>query len=353
MRFQHEALGNLVTAIFAAAGCGPDEAACISDHLIEANLAGHDSHGVIRTSHYIEWLADEKVFPNKTIELLFENDVAALIDGQMGFGQSIGRQAMDLGLEKVQQHGLAAVALRNSAHLGRIGHWAEMAARTGVISLHFVNTTGLGMMVAPTGGIGRRLSANPVAVGIPIENRAPLVFDISTSTIAEGKIQVARNRGVPVPDGCIIDAQGNPTNDPHLFYADPPGALLPFGGHKGYGLGIVAELLAGALTGSGCSRPGVNRLEQGMLTILIDPQKILADDQFQTEIRRFTDFVKASPTATPGSEVLMPGEVEQRNRARRQAEGIELDETTWKQVVETAQGLQVAPDQIEAALLDP
>jgi uncharacterized oxidoreductase len=343
MKIPAKDLREFVTQIFVAAGCNQAEADCIAEHLVEANLVGHDSHGVIRVSYYTTWLSEGKVYANRDLTTLFENDSMALVDGQLGFGQSIGKQVMKLGIEKCDQQGVSVIALRNSGHLGRIGHWAEMAVRANKLSLHFVNTSGLGMLVAPTGGINRRLSANPVAVGIPVLNGNPIIFDISTSVVAEGKLKVALNKNVPVPDGCIIDAEGKPTNDPKEFYGPPPGAILPFGGHKGYGLGIVAEILAGALTTSGCSVPNATRLEQGMLTIIIDPARLSALDVFSDEVSRFVEFVKSSETVTPDAEILVPGDIERRNRQQRLLDGIELDENSWKQLCDTANLLEVSP----------
>ncbi len=311
MKFRSELLKELISGVFTAAGCDAEDAECVSDHLVEANLAGHDSHGVIRTPIYVRWLQEGKVLANQKIEIVFENDAMALVDGRMGLGQPIARQAMELAFEKTRKQGVGVVALRNSGHVGRVGHWAEMAVRQGFVSLHFVNTSGLGMLVAPVGGINRRLSANPIAVGIPVEEGPPIILDISTSSIAEGKLKVAFNKGVPVPDGCIIDAAGRSTNDPKVFYGDPPGAILPFGGHKGYGLGVVTEILAGALTGGGCTKPGVTRLEQGMLSIVLDPAVLPTSDSFLGEIRTFVDFVKGSEKTSPGAEILMPGEIEE------------------------------------------
>ncbi len=342
MKFRSELLKELISGVFTAAGCDAEDAECVSDHLVEANLAGHDSHGVIRTPIYVRWLQEGNVLANQKIEIVFENDAMALVDGRMGLGQPIARQAMELAFEKTRKQGVGVVALRNSGHVGRVGHWAEMAVQNGYVSLHFVNTSGLGMLVAPVGGINRRLSANPIAVGIPVEEGPPIILDISTSSIAEGKLKVAFNKGVPVPDGCIIDASGRPTNDPKVFYGDPPGAILPFGGHKGYGLGVVTEILAGALTGGGCTKPGVTRLEQGMLSIVLDPAVLPTSDSFLGEIRTFVDFVKGSEKTSPGAEILMPGEIEHRNRQQRLADGIELDEKTWGQIAETARSLDVS-----------
>src|SRR4029077_4149278 len=202
MKLPHERLRNLTSAIFRAAGCSPGEAERIATHLVEANLVGHDSHGVIRVSTYVQWLRAGKVLADRTIQVVFENDVIAILDGQFGFGQTIGEQALRLGIEKSTRHGVAVIALRNSGHLGRIGDWPLMAARAGKLSLHFVNTSGAGILVAPHGGINRRLSANPIAAGVPVAGGSPLILDMSACTIAEGKIRVALNKGVPVPENC-------------------------------------------------------------------------------------------------------------------------------------------------------
>lgn len=350
MELNHNELQRFVQEIFARAGCEAAEASCVAAHLVEANLVGHDSHGVIRTPIYVRWMGEEKVFANRTIQVVSDSGALAVADGQMGLGQSVGQQTLKLAIERCREHGVSVTALRNSGHLGRIGHWAEMAIDAGFVSLHFVNTTGLGMHVVPVGGIDSRLSINPITMGIPIKGRSPFVLDIAAAMTAEGKLKVARNKGVPVPEGWIIDAEGRPTTDPNDFYGPPFGAILPFGGHKGYGLGLVAELLAGALTGGGCSREGKDRLEQGMLSILIDPLRLQSHDEVFGEILRYVDFVRTSRPATPEGEVLIPGDVEARNRQQRISNGIELDDKTWSQLEETARGVSVPDELIQQVL---
>jgi uncharacterized oxidoreductase len=168
--------------------------------------------------------------------------------------------------------------------------------------------------------------------------------------IAEGKIRVALNKGVPVPDNCIIDSKGQPINDPKVFYGPPPGAILPFGGHKGYGLGIVADILAGALTGNSCSNPNATRLTNGMLAIIMDPTFFQTDEEFSKEVSRFIAYIKSSAKVSPDAEILMPGEVEEKTRARRSREGIDLDETTWGQIMGTCRSLQIAPETVDSIL---
>jgi uncharacterized oxidoreductase len=341
MRIAHDRLEAFIQAIFQAAGSHQPESAAIARYLVEANLVGHDSHGVIRVPQYIAWLRAEHVVPNQTPEVVFETQTMAIVDGRFGFGQVMGGAAVKIGLEKCAAQGVAVVGLRNSGHLGRIGDWAEMAARAGKISLHFVNTSGAGMLVAPYGGTERRLSANPLAAGVPVAGGAPLILDMSTCTIAEGKIKVALNKGVNIPDGCILDGEGRPSNDPKAFYATPPGAILTTAGHKGFGLSVLVEVLAGAITGGHCTTPGVKRVSNNMLSIFLDPGALPTGTDFAREIADLVAWVKSSPTVEPGGAILMPGEPEQRTRSARLAAGIELDAVTWSQLVETARSLNL------------
>jgi uncharacterized oxidoreductase len=195
-------------------------------------------------------------------------------------------------------------------------------------------------------GINRRLSANPIAAGVPVPNGRPLILDMSACTLAEGKFRVALNKGLPVPENCIIDVHGMPTTDPRVFYADPPGAILSIAGHKGYGLAVLCEALAGALAGGGCSNPvNANRVVNGMLSIILDVSRFQDATAFDVEIQRFVAWVKSSATAAPDGEILMPGEIEERTKAQRLQDGIDIDATTWSQVLETARGLGLGEDQ--------
>ena len=354
MKADPHALQVMIARVFAGAGCGEEEAEVVADHLVEANLAGHDSHGVIRTPIYLQWMREGKVMADRTLDIIVDSGALLVADGQLGFGQWTGRKSVDLGVERCRQHGLAMVALRNCAHLGRIGTWAEMAAAAGLVSLHFVNTSGLGMFVVPFGGRDARLSVNPVCAGIPRPGADPIILDMAAATTAEGKLKVARNKGVPVPENTIVDADGNPTTDANDFYGSeggfPVGAILPMGGHRGYGLCLIAELLAGALTGSGCSVPGKQHLEQGMLSIYIDPQRLGDPGPIYAEIGRFVEWVQSSRPVDPDQPVVIPGEIEQRTRAERR-QGLELDETTWKQIVEAARSCDVPETLIDKAVM--
>jgi uncharacterized oxidoreductase len=340
-RFDHLQLKQLVARMFASVGCNAEESEQIGHFLVEANLAGHDSHGVIRAPIYIDWVERELLRPNQRLSVEFQLGGLAIVDGNCGFGQAIGAQAMDLGVQLAREHGTSIIGLRNSGHLGRIGDWPTRVAEAGMASFHFVNTSGFGLLVAPFGGIERRLSANPLAAGFPRPKAPPLILDISTSAIAEGKIKVARNQGKSLPENCILDGYGQPSTSPIDFYADPPGVLLPFGGHKGYCLSVFAELFAGALTGNGCTNPVNNRPVNGMFSIIMDITQWPNPDDIFAEVERFVDYVKSSRRTAGCDEILVPGEMEQRTRRDRLAAGIELDEATWAAITTTCRRLLV------------
>jgi uncharacterized oxidoreductase len=337
-------LREFVAAVFLATGSGNGEARIVSDHLVDANLAGHESHGVIRVSKYLDWHAKGMVIANQHAVVIRETACNAVIDGQFGYGQVIGREAMDLAIAKARQSGMCAVAIRNAGHLGRIGAWAEQVAQAGFASIHFVNTSGFGLLVAPYGGTDRRLSANPIAAGAPGPDGAPVILDMSTSAIAEGKIQVAKNHGERLPPGCTIDSEGRPNQDPAVFYGPPVGALLPIGGHKGYGLSIFCEILAGALSGGQTTHPDnatAGRLVNNMLSLVFDAEAFCGAEAFKAEIARLAAWVKASPPVVPGGEVLLPGEIERRTRVRLERDGVPLDVVTRRQIADSVRALDV------------
>ena len=335
-------LRDFVQQLFERVGSDTREAERIAFYLVEANLTGHDSHGIIRVSYYIDYVKHDQVRPNQSLSVIFQTDSMAIVDGNFGFGQVIGEQAMQLGIEMAQKHGIATVALRNSAHLGRIGDWPTMVAKAGMASFHFVNTSGYGLLVAPFGGIDRRLSANPIAAGVPVEGQKPIILDISTCAIAEGKLKVALNKGVEVPPGCIMDNEGNPITDPAGFYTDPPGVLLPFGGHKGYGLSVIAEMFAGAMSGNSCSNPANDqRLLNGMFSLIVDCDRLPQELGFAAEVKRFIDYVKSSRKVPGCDEILMPGEIEERTRQDRKTNGIEVDAITWQTLCDAGKDLGI------------
>lgn len=330
-----EPLRGLVTAIFEQAGSPAGEARTVADHLIDANLMGHDSHGVIRVLPYIKLIQAGKVSPGQHVDVVKDAGALVTIDGKQGLGQVAAKEAIEIGIERARAHGVAVVGVQNSAHMGRIGAWAEQAAAAGFVSLHFVNTTGGGIQVAPFGGTDRRLSVNPIAFGVPRPGREPIIHDMSTGAIAAGKVRVARNKGELLPEPALIDNQGRPTRDPEAFFTDPPGALLTAAGHKGHGLSIFVEILAGALTGGGSGNPDhptAGLAINNLLSILIDPEGLAGTEAMSADIDGLVAYVTASPPAAPDGEILFPGEVERREKAARLAGGLPLDDNTLDQI---------------------
>ncbi|HEY3179149.1 MAG TPA: malate/lactate/ureidoglycolate dehydrogenase [Casimicrobiaceae bacterium] len=340
-------LTELVAAIMHAAGCSVEESHTIARRLVDSNLVGHDSHGVIRVGKYLEWMRAGWLKPNQPPTLVFDSDTLAIVDGNRGFGQVIGEYATKLGIAKAAQKGIAMIGLRNCGHLGRLGDWAEMAADAGQVSLHFLNTSGA-QRVAPYGGSDRRLSTNPLAIGVPIANGDPMILDITTSTVAEGKLMVAVNKGETLPEGWIVDKNGKPTTDPRDFYAG--GALLTIGAHKGSGLSIVTDLLAGAVTTGKSSDPDDTVLRNNMLSIFIAPAVYDASGGVSHEASRFIEFVKASPPAKSGEPVKAPGDVERATRKQRLANGIPIDDTTWSDLTEAAQSVGIDQERASAMI---
>ena len=344
-RFDHQLLRDWGYAIFAAAGSSQAEAVIVTDHLVNANLKGHDSHGVVRISKYLDWVRKKELLTNQHVRTVTSKGSILVLDGGFGYGQVIGQEAMKLVIERTREHGFCAAAIRNSGHLGRIGEWPEQLARAGLTSVHFVNTSGYGILVAPHGGSDRRLSANPVAAGCPGPGGNPYILDIATSAVAEGKIQVARNQGSLLEPGLIMDGQGEPTNDPERFYADPVGSIFPMASHKGSGISFFCEILAGSLSGGQSSHPNnptAWRLVNNMMTICFDPA-VFSEFDFSGDVQRLAEWVKGSPARVPGIEVLLPGELETRTELDRRENGIFIDTQTHRQLLDaaTSWGLQI------------
>lgn len=350
MLIKADALERLVAAIFVGEGCTQAEAAAIGRHLVSSNLAGHDSHGVIRVPRYVTGLRDGRTVKGQSLAVVSESGAMAVVDGGYGFGQWIGEQAVAFGLDKARAGGgTAIVALRNSGHLGRIGGWAEIAAEAGFVSVHFVNVAG-SLLVAPYGGVDRRMSTAPFCAGVPRPGSPPIILDFATSLVAEGKVLVASNGGKPLPAGALIEPDGRLSTDPATLYGPitGPGPRAPgrgkgsiraMGEHKGSGLAFLCEVLAGALTGGGCAGPAAReRITNGMLSIYMSPAAFGSAAGFAEELRRYVDFFKSSRPDHEGGEVLAPGEPELRYRAKRLKEGVPLEYETWESLRAAAHG---------------
>lgn len=344
--------------LVAGFGSQPAEIDQVVDNLIRANLTGHDSHGIGMLPRYADAFLQGDLKPNAQVQVTLDAGALLRLDGDAGFGQVIGRQAMDLAIARTAEHGHALVALGNAHHLGRIGAWAEQVAEAGLISIHFVNVISRGI-VAPHGGAVARYGTNPMCVGIPVQGAPPVILDFATSVIAQGKTRVAHNRGERLPPDCVIDAQGQASDEPRHTVVPPFGALLPMGGalgmHKGYGLALVCELLGGALAASRTQRDDRTdrrRVLNGMFSIVVDPAALGDGDGFYREVAGFIDWVKTAPPRTdlPGVDhVQVAGEPERERLARRTAEGVPVDLTTWGELRQAAGRLGVAPEALDAA----
>ncbi len=344
--FTEEQLTETMTKILAAVGLSEENARLVAELLAEANSMGHDSHGIIRIPQYLELIDKGEIVADAEVEVLQESMLTPIVDGNWGFGQVTMNRAVEIGLEKASQSGLVAVAVRGSNHIGRLGSYVDRIARQGMIGLMFVNAVGTpAFRMAPWGGTEPRLVTDPLAFGIPSPSGEPIVMDMTTTVVAEGKVRVKRNRGEQTPDGWLLDSDGNPTNDPNDLYGDPPGSILPLGGatagHKGYGLNIAIELLAGVLSGTGSTGTG-ERLANGVLIIILDIAQFLPLDEFHQEAKSFIAHVKSSPPAAGFDEILLPGEIEQKVKKQRAQEGIFVEDETWEQIIEWGNKLGVS-----------
>ena len=323
--------------ILHTAGSSREEAQVVADNLVLANLSGHDSHGVGMLPRYIEAVLEGGLRPNASVTTQLDGGGLLVVDGNRGYGQAIGLQAMTLAIARARAHGSCVMALGNSHHLGRIGHWAEMAVAQGLVAIHFVNVLAR-PNVAPWGGSDARFGTNPFCVGIPLADQPPFILDLATSRVAQGKMRVAHNERRHVEPGYLVDAAGRPTTDPGVVVVPQAnglfGALLPFGEHKGYGLAIACELLGGALTGGGTlhrAPDGSRAVLNGMFTIVVDPRRLGTQERFQAEAAAFIAWLKESPSE---SGVKIAGDPERQARERRAREGIEIDPQTWAEILD-------------------
>jgi uncharacterized oxidoreductase len=341
----HAELTRTVERVFAAAGSAEDEAALMAAHLVEANLRGHDSHGIGMVANYLRNLGAGKAAANTKGHVVSESGSMIVYDGDRGWGQIVAREATLLGIAKAKETGVAVVGLRNAHHIGRVGTYGEMCAGAGLVSISFVNITDQRPAVAPWRGAEARFGTNPVTVAIPGPTPdRPIIADMATSKIAMGKVRVARNKGEQVGADILLDSDGNATTDPNVMYRRPRGALMTFAEHKGYALAFVAEILAGAVTGSGTMRPerqDAESVTNGMLLVVIDPARLAEPGWINDEIKAMTDYVTASRPRKSGEPVLIPGDPERQTKAKRIAEGVPIDDETWREFAVAARGVNV------------
>jgi uncharacterized oxidoreductase len=333
--------------VFEAVGVPGDEAATVAASLVDANLCGHDSHGVMRIPQYVGFVRDGTFRPGAEFTVLRETPAVLAADAGWGLGQVQAHRLLRLLIPKARTLGVAAGTLRHCGHIGRLGEYAEVAAAERLAFFATVNSHGAGRRVVPPGGTVGRLSTNPICFGIPTPGD-PVVLDFGTSVVAEGKIRICHQQGQRVPEGWLVDHTGQPTTDPAVLYTDPRGGILPFGGaqaYKGFGLGLVLDLLAGGLSGGRCSNPDWPMPAAGnaVFFALFDPEAFGGVDHFLREAAGLTHYVRSCPPRESVKPIALPGDPERLTKAERRRTGIPIPDGTWALITKTAGDLGVRP----------
>lgn len=332
LRIDTKAVESVATRILRNRGTPDDIAADVAAHLTLADRSGHASHGLSILPNYVSAIAAGLLAPAARPTVSRDDGTFLSFDAHSGFGQHAGKFAVERAIESVRRSGSCFLTINGSYHLGRAGHFGEMAAQAGFVYLSFINVVGLPPMVAPYGGSEARLSTNPLCLASPIApGHPPFLLDYATSGIAANKVRLMAANGDPVPAGMLIDSAGQPTSDAAAFLGDPPGALLPFGRHKGYALGFFAELMAGVLSGGGTIAPGHARdggLRNNLFAIMFDPLRLGDGPWQQEEAAAFSDYVTSCPAATPGQKVMVPGQPEAQAEAKT-SDTIEMSASAW------------------------
>ena len=333
--FSAEELTAICLNVFQKLNIPAAEAEIVTRSMVDANRVGHDSHGVIHLAKYVRELETGLIQPDAPIETLHESASIAVLDGNWGFGPVIATRAVELAIQKAKQTDISSVAVSRCNEAGRLGGYACLAADAEMIGLLMANDHGGGTCVAPHGGTEGRLSTNPIACAVPIEGQDPIVLDMSTSVVASGKIRVKQHRDEALPPGWLIDGEGESTTNADDFYGVPPAALLPFGGiaaHKGFGLSVIVDILAGALTGAGCSQGEDARVGNGLFVLVINVASFRGFPGFSAEIERFIEYLKSAKRAAGVDAIRMPGERGWTEQRKREREGIPIDAETWEQI---------------------
>ncbi|MBM4203539.1 MAG: malate/lactate/ureidoglycolate dehydrogenase [Gammaproteobacteria bacterium] len=342
-------LTQFAADVFTAVGASETNARLVAEHLVEANLKGHDSHGVGMIPTYVNNILNKLLTPSASARIVRDKGAVLVVDGQQGFGQVVGREATALGIERARQMGVACVGSRNNHHLGRIGAYGEQCAAAGMVSVHFVNVVGHNPAVSPWGGREPRMTTNPFCVVVPRPGTWPIVLDMATSAVALGKVRVAYNKGVDVPDGALVDHEGVPTNSPKVMFEKPLGSLGPFGQHKGYGLAVMCELLGGGLAGEWTAQPEHPRghnIVNHMFMVIVDPEAFGGLSAFRYEVDEMVKYLYSTTPAKGFDKVRIPGEPEQETMAARRADGIEIDTSSWQSIAKAAARVGINADQL-------
>lgn len=328
-------LKRVLLTILLRSGSDEYESELVAEHLVRANLTGHDSHGAGMLPTYLKNLKAGLLKAGTPASLVSDNGSILVFDGQRGYGQRVATEAMTVAIERCRNTGLTIMALRNAHHIGRVGAYGEQSAAAGLVSLHFVNVIDHAPVVAPFGSREARLATNPLCMAMPATATSPaVILDMATSKVALGKARIAMNRGEQLAPGLLLDPQGEPTTEPGVMFQEPRGALLPLGEHKGYGLAFFCELLAGVLTGGGTIQPETPRLGgiiNNMLTFLVDPQRLVDHSWMEAEIDAVVRYMKESRPVDV--DVMVAGDPERTKTAQRQGLGIAIEDATWEELM--------------------
>lgn len=348
--FSADTLTRLSQSLFEAAGVPTEDAAVVARSLVDANLCGHDSHGIMRVPQYLQFIREGTYKLGVPLDVLNETPAILAADGNWGLGQVQAQRLLGKLLPKAAQLGIAAGTIRNCGHIGRLGEYAEVAAKERMAFFGAVNSHGGGRRVAPPGGVEGRISTNPICMGAPTSGD-PVVLDFATSAVAEGKVRVAFQKQERVPEGWLIDAAGQPTTDPGVLYTDPPGYILPFGGsqmYKGFGLGLLLDLLCGGLSGGPASNPDLAMTGRGnaVVFVVFNPALFGGVEHFLKQTDGLTGYVRSCPTAEGVAAITLPGDPERMAKRKRQAEGVPIPDGTWSLITKAATELGVTMPQV-------
>lgn len=340
MKFKVQNIKKITKKLFLKAGASEKEAEIVAEELIEASLMGLDSHGVMRIAQYLEQIKEGLIKPNTLINVIYETPVSATVDCNWNFGMVCARMMTDIVIEKANKNNIAVAASRHCNHIGRLGSYTQRIAQAGLFGFAVVNSSRHGHFVAPSGGAEGRLATNPLSYAVPTQGD-PILFDISTSMVSEGKIRVLMQQGKELPEHCILTSEGRPTNKPEDFYKPKKGTILPFGGemgYKGFGLGLLVEILGSTLSGVALTPDGKkDEYINGFFVIAIDPKIFGIENEIIIKnMGTLKRYIKSAKPAQGSKGIFMPGELDFTTRAERLTGGIEVADETWKQIVEAA-----------------
>lgn len=322
--------------IFRAAGAPPVIAQRVSASLVKADVYGVLSHGFGLVPAYVARIQSGHIQPAALPTIARENEATALVDGHNAFGQVVGEYAMQLAIAKARASGVGIACGVRSNHVGRIGEHPELAAAEGLIGFALVNATTA--LVTVHGGVARAFGTHPIAFRVPVPNGRSILMDFATSAVAANKLRVARNKGAKIPYGWIVDNEGAETDDPNDFYKG--GYLLPFGAHKGYGLMLMVEILAGLLSGMGAALWTAGPAN-GVCFMALAPDFFRPSDEFLADVRRLVDELHGTPPRDGVEAVLVPGDPEARAEATHLRDGIDIDAVSWQYILDAARSLGV------------